>query len=142
LALLAGLSFGAVMKPDLSADDRPVGPQILAEEPAPEPIDDSLRLTRFTGKIPDYVLGTDWTRQRDPLPPPARREYGDADQEARELAEADEGGMRRVQLPSPWRDAEAAYEETGRAERTVLVASADQDAAGPPENVGDSDAER
>jgi hypothetical protein len=67
VALAAGLALGAALKPNLAADDRPAGPQVLSES-APRPagplVDDdpSMRLAQYSGVLPDYVLGTDWTR--------------------------------------------------------------------------------
>jgi hypothetical protein len=120
------------MRPDLNGDDRPAGPQIVAEtaEPAPAPIDDSLRLTRYSGKIPDYVLGTDWTRPRALPPPPAPYE-------TRGPTPAAEEPIGRVRLPRSLREAEAAYEDAERAGKTVLVATADLDDIAPPEAAGD-----
>jgi hypothetical protein len=131
LALVAGLGLGAVMRPDLSGEDRLAGPQIVAEtpEPAPAPIDDSLRLTRYSGKIPDYVLGTDWSRPRAPPPPEP--------QETRVLTAASDEPIHRLRLPRSLREAEAAYEDARQGERTVLVATADLDAAAPPQAAGD-----
>jgi hypothetical protein len=64
-ALAAGLLSGAAMRPDLTADDRPAGPQIFAEaSPARPtgPFDDSPTWARYGGKVPDYVLGTDYVK--------------------------------------------------------------------------------
>jgi hypothetical protein len=133
--LVAGLGLGALMRPDLSGDDRPAGPQIVDEaaDAAPAPIDDSLRLTRYTGKIPDYVLGTDWTRPRALAPPPAP--YA-----TREPTAAADEPVGRVRLPRSLREAAAAYEDPEPAEKTVLVATADLDAAATPGPAGDDGA--
>jgi hypothetical protein len=63
--LAAGLLMGAAMRPDLEADDRPAGPQVIAEGPqAPPsgPFDDRAAYASYGGQIPDYVLGTDWKK--------------------------------------------------------------------------------
>jgi hypothetical protein len=63
LALVAGLTMGAAMKPNLAADDRPKGPQVVADwTQAPTgPFDDgvSMAYARYSGAIPEYVTGTD-----------------------------------------------------------------------------------
>jgi hypothetical protein len=124
------------MRPDLNGDDRPAGPQIVAEtaEPGPAPIDESLRLTRYSGKIPDYVLGTDWTRPRTLPPPPAPYE-------ARGPTTTADAPIGRVRLPRSLREAEAAYEDAEQAGKTVLVATADLDDVAAPEAAND-DGER
>jgi hypothetical protein len=65
---LAGVLAGAAMKPVLNIGDGPKGPQILGPESAP-------RMDRADGQgsgfaayrwgIPEYVLGTDWTRPQE-----------------------------------------------------------------------------
>ena len=67
-ALAAGLLSGAAMRPDLTADDRPAGPQMFAEaSPARPtgPFDDSPSWARYGGKVPDYVFGTDARKLAD-----------------------------------------------------------------------------
>jgi len=92
LALMAGLLMGAAMKPELGADDRPAGPQIVAGSAgarAAGPFeDDAPTFAAYSGKIPDYVLGSDWTRlaAAPAVAPPARGE---------------------VEAPAPTEDAEA-----------------------------------
>jgi len=75
MALAAGLLMGAAMKPDLEADNRPAGPQVIAEGPAAGstgPFDDRTQAyAAYRGEIPDYVLGTDWKRATEWRPQPA-----------------------------------------------------------------------
>jgi hypothetical protein len=63
VALATGLLLGGAMQPHLDEDNRPVGPQIIAgasAERAAEPVDAGLALAAYHGRVPDYVLGTDW----------------------------------------------------------------------------------
>lgn len=75
IALAAGLLMGAAAKPDLAADDRPEGPQIMAGWPGARstgPFDDGATFASYKGQLPDYVLGTDWKKSL--APPPLPRE--------------------------------------------------------------------
>lgn len=82
IAAAAGLLMGMAMKPDLGWDDRPIGPQIVAASGgarASGPFDDSgFNYARYNGRVPDYVLGTDWKAQPllalDAATPPAEPE--------------------------------------------------------------------
>ncbi|HEX6859889.1 MAG TPA: hypothetical protein VF138_06785 [Caulobacteraceae bacterium] len=52
--------------PDALAD-RPIGPQILISGASARTIDNDgwysdVDMTSYSGEVPDYVLGTDWTR--------------------------------------------------------------------------------
>jgi len=67
-AALAGLLSGGVMKlgPEALAD-RPAGPQILISGASKRVIDGNgwyadAQLIGSTGEVPEYVIGTDWTR--------------------------------------------------------------------------------
>lgn len=67
-ACLAGIMTGGAMKlgPDALAD-RPIGPQILISGATNRTINNDgwysdVNLTSYTGEVPEYVLGTDWTR--------------------------------------------------------------------------------
>jgi hypothetical protein len=75
---MAGLLMGAATKPELGADDRPAGPQIIAGVAgarAAAPFeDDAPAFAAYSGKIPDYVMGSDWARPASATPPPARGE--------------------------------------------------------------------
>jgi hypothetical protein len=82
LAAVAGLLMGAVARPDLRADDRPEGPQILTVAGGARstgPFDDGQSFASYRGQVPDYVLGTDWKKataapsaQMAEAPPPAK----------------------------------------------------------------------
>lgn len=71
VALAAGLTLGAAMRPDLSTDDRPVGPQIFegwSGARSTGPFDDSaVSYASYAGKVPDYVFGTDAKRLQNPV---------------------------------------------------------------------------
>jgi hypothetical protein len=66
IAAAAGMLMGAVAKPDLDADGRPAGPQMLASvggaRDAGPFADDGATFARYGGKLPDYVLGTDFAK--------------------------------------------------------------------------------
>lgn len=66
VAAVAGMLMGAVAKPDLNADDRPAGPQMLTRVSGPRAAgpfaDDSASFAAYRGKLPDYVLGTDFAK--------------------------------------------------------------------------------
>jgi hypothetical protein len=109
---------GAAMQPDLEAGAHPAGPQFYAGglERVAGPFEDGPLEARpvilTSGKIPDHVYGTDWTRlnetPREPIIParpvfvtyndapeeiaqaPTRHEPGDAPAEAFAPATADE----------------------------------------------------
>lgn len=84
VALASGLLMGAALKPDLAYDGRPAGPQILAGfggERSTGPFDDGPTLASYSGKLPDYVLGTDFKRATTVFPtaeaPPPVKEVKD-----------------------------------------------------------------
>lgn len=64
MALASGLLMGAALKPDLGQLDRPEGPQMMAWNGVRStgPFDDGATLASYNGKLPDYVLGTDFTK--------------------------------------------------------------------------------
>jgi hypothetical protein len=66
IAAVAGMLMGAAAKPDLNADDRPAGPQMLASvggaRDAGPFADDGASFAAYHGKLPDYVLGTDFAK--------------------------------------------------------------------------------
>ena len=69
VALVTGLLMGAIAKPELAADGRPAGPQILAGWSGVRstgPFDDGATYAAYNGQIPDYVLGTDWKKSLQP----------------------------------------------------------------------------
>ena len=65
LALAAGIMVGGAMQPHLDADNRPAGPQMLADWAGARssgPFDPGTTFAAYHGNLPDYVLGTDWKR--------------------------------------------------------------------------------
>ncbi|HEX3699280.1 MAG TPA: hypothetical protein VHV27_01265 [Phenylobacterium sp.] len=67
IAAVAGLLLGAAAKPDLAADDRPAGPQMLSpvggeRSAGPFADDVGVGFASYRGKLPDYVIGTDTTK--------------------------------------------------------------------------------
>lgn len=73
MAAAAGLLLGAAARPNLAADERPEGPQIIAggaDVRSTGPFDDGATYANYKGKLPDYVLGTDWKKAVAPAPPP------------------------------------------------------------------------
>lgn len=75
MAAVSGLLMGSALKPDLRADDRAEGPQIIAgmagEHAASGPFDDDATygLAAYHGTPPDYVFGTD-ARRAETWPAP------------------------------------------------------------------------
>jgi hypothetical protein len=72
IAAAAGMLMGAAARPDLNANDRPAGPQMLStvggvRNPGPF-ADDSASFAAYHGKLPDYVLGTDFTKATSVYP--------------------------------------------------------------------------
>lgn len=70
VALTLGLSLGGSMQPDLIFG-RPGGPQMLSGlsgERAPGPMDMSAGFVSYSGRVPDYVIGTDVIRALEPQP--------------------------------------------------------------------------
>ncbi|WP_374468666.1 hypothetical protein [Phenylobacterium sp.] len=103
IAAVAGLLLGGAMKPDLRGDERPEGPQIFAGWSGARstgPFDDGMTLTYWQGKLPDYVVGTDWKQAI-------------AWQEAPEIIEAEpyDGSAFDVPEPEPAEYAYARWEE-------------------------------
>lgn len=80
VALASGLLMGSALRPDFSDLDRPAGPQIVTGFDgvrATGPFDDGPTLASFHGKLPDYVLGTDFKTATTvyptaEAPPPAK----------------------------------------------------------------------
>ena len=83
LALISGLLLGGVMKPELALDAPPAAPQSVRDGPSPQPAEppgQDANLANYHGKLPDYVLGTDWLKATQisaaPTPPePAPVDY-------------------------------------------------------------------
>ena len=64
VALATGLLLGGAMQPHLD-DNRPAGPQMLADQAGPrsgDTVDPGVSLAAYHGNPPDYVLGTDQKR--------------------------------------------------------------------------------
>ncbi|WP_340644130.1 hypothetical protein [Phenylobacterium sp.] len=88
IATVAGLSIGAASKPEIREMTDLDGPQLLAGH-AGERLGPGLRQTAswtsYSGQVPDYVIGTDWTQPAHPVemaeadlepePEPARVAY-------------------------------------------------------------------
>lgn len=66
VVLAAGLLLGNAMQPHLdAADERPAGPQMFADWAGVRstgPFDSGTSFPSYPGKMPDYVLGTDWKK--------------------------------------------------------------------------------
>jgi hypothetical protein len=65
VAAIAGVMAGAAMQPQLYAGDRPAGPQMFADWAGARstgPFDPGTTFVSYRGKIPDYVMGTDWKK--------------------------------------------------------------------------------
>jgi len=67
VALVAGLLLGGAMQPHLDeGDGRPSGPQMFADwagDRSTGPFDPGTTFVSYQGKIPDYVMGTDWKKR-------------------------------------------------------------------------------
>lgn len=62
-AAAAGLLLGAAMQPNLRADERPEGPQIMAGVSGVRgqyAYDYAASFTAYGEQVPDHVIGTDW----------------------------------------------------------------------------------
>jgi hypothetical protein len=161
LAVVAGLLMGAAMKPNLDADDRPVGPQILAGWSGARstgPFEDgAASFAAYSSQIPDYVIGTDWRKAlAQPIAyaePQERMQVADAeapdDQAQFSTATYQEPPREATSFPSM--DGGRWYEEQRRQQRLALeqqrsvqdaaaqvdaVAQLDDEA--PPEATGDT----
>lgn len=78
LALAAGMLMGGAMRPQLSAGDRPAGPQINESWTAARasgPFSEDAQLSAYAHGVPDYVTGTDARRVAWTDPPRARRSH-------------------------------------------------------------------
>jgi hypothetical protein len=86
VSLAVGLMLGGAMQPHLYEGDRPSGPQMFADWAGARstgPFDPGTTFVNYQGKIPDYVLGTDWKKSMawpgERVAVPSQREviYGD-----------------------------------------------------------------
>ena len=136
VAAAAGLLMGAAMKPDLGLDDRPAGPQIVAADAGGSsgPFDaGGFSYAAYGGKVPDYVLGTDFKAAPSLGPieaaaprPASAPEAQDGDVQPVTLTRADYGGDEdearpRVSYPSI---------DGGAAARVVVLPPPDLDESG------------
>jgi len=72
MALTCGLMLGGAMRPDLTDDGRPSGPQQLSAFGAERATGaDAAAPVSYAGPVPDYVLGTDWKRMTSAPAEPA-----------------------------------------------------------------------
>jgi hypothetical protein len=69
VALAAGLLLGSAMQPHLDdGDGRPAGPQMFADWAGARstgPFDPGTTFVNYPGKVPDYVVGSDWKKRMD-----------------------------------------------------------------------------
>ncbi|CAN5478311.1 hypothetical protein BH10PSE5_BH10PSE5_16510 [soil metagenome] len=88
IATVAGLILGGASKPDIREMTDLDGPQLLSGQSG-ERLGPGFRQTAswtgYNGQVPDYVIGTDWTRpapvemaRAEPEPEPARAVHEDA----------------------------------------------------------------
>ena len=74
LAAVAGILLGGAMRPQLIfGDDRPSGPQVLANGGGPRssgPFDPGGSYASYSGNIPEYVIGTDYAQAAYVAAPP------------------------------------------------------------------------
>jgi hypothetical protein len=65
-AAITGVLLGGAMQPHLdAADGRPAGPQMFANwsgERSTGPFDPGTTFASYQGRVPDYVMGTDWKK--------------------------------------------------------------------------------
>lgn len=76
-ATVVGLALGGAFKPMLREFTNIEGPQILAGVSgvrSPPGLRQNASWTSYAGKIPDYVIGTDWTQPDYPVEMVAREE--------------------------------------------------------------------
>jgi hypothetical protein len=111
--LASGLLLGAALKPNL-ADDQFIGPQIFlgwsAARAAP-PSGEAAEYATYSGRVPDYVYGTDWVRpmevadagsRRADVAPPreaAADPAGEPDAPAPVVVTPDEDAARMAEAP-------------------------------------------
>ncbi len=111
LALVCGIMLGGAMRPNLDGDDRPAGPQMIAgwsADRAGGPADPGVATyASASGKVPDYVLGTDWKKamawpdERAAVASPARPEPVQAEATADETPQWAAPVTRAAYEPTP-----------------------------------------
>jgi hypothetical protein len=66
VAAITGVLLGGAMQPHLdAADGRPAGPQMFANWSGVRstgPFDPGTTFASYQGRVPDYVMGTDWKK--------------------------------------------------------------------------------
>lgn len=118
IALALGLSLGGAMQPELSFG-RIGGPQMLSGlsgERAPGPMDTGASFVSYSGRVPDYVIGTDVARALEPQV---------ARQQPVEVIRED------VPIDTPRYQAPAADAHAEPVSTTTLTTSQDEDPAYP-----------
>jgi hypothetical protein len=76
-AAVAGIMLGGAMQPQLFFEDRPMGPQMFADGGGPRstgPFDLRDAYTAYGGKLPPYVIGTDYAQTAYVEAPPVADE--------------------------------------------------------------------
>jgi len=109
VAVLSGLILGGVMQPNLRADDRPAGPQILAGISAPRADrlhDLQASWAAYRDRVPDHVIGTDWLRPRE--------QYAVLAYEERSAAPSEETVVFTAEDEAPELEVAARWEEPPR----------------------------
>jgi hypothetical protein len=151
-AAIAGLLLGGMMKPNLRGDERPQGPQIFtgwSGERSTGPFDPGMTFADYQGRVPDYVIGTDWQAfaWQDEVayePAPTRDFYEETAAEApRAYAEMRLEEPPRNEPLYPSISGGVAYDVNARAAaapapRSDAAEHADLDEEAPPEATGDT----
>jgi hypothetical protein len=101
LAAVVGIMLGGSMRPQLIFDGRPMGPQMFADGGGPRstgPFDLRDAYANYGGKLPSYVIGTDYAQTAYVEAPPIA-------EEPRQVARND------VEDPAPVAPTRTTYEE-------------------------------
>ena len=101
MAAVVGIMLGGSMRPQLIFDGRPMGPQMFADGGGPRstgPFDLRDAYAAYGGKLPSYVIGTDYAQKAYVEAPPIA-------EERQQVAHND------VEEPAPIALARAAYDE-------------------------------
>jgi hypothetical protein len=101
LAAVMGILLGGSMRPQLIFDGRPMGPQMFANGGGPRstgPFDLRDAYAVYGGKLPSYVVGTDYAQTAYVEAPPIAEDQ-------RQVARDD------VEEPAPLTTVRAAYDE-------------------------------
>jgi hypothetical protein len=104
VACTAGLLMGAALRPDLDEHDA-AGPQMLMGDGGPRKVFAAYDqgMAAYSGQVPEYVVGTDWTRPRAmPEPRPvAAEDTGDVMAYAAEDAAVEVSHASYAEEPRP-----------------------------------------